>query len=286
MAVEARIPIVDNHIHLDEIKGYGLEAAKKFKRAGGTAIFLVSKLTKDVGCSGVALENFSRLYEETVNLAGKVEELGIKVFPVLGVHPAELHFMIEEVGREKALEIAKAAVELAGEFIEENRAVALGEIGRPHYTVDEDIKEACHELLLYAFEKARDLDCAVQLHTESIDEKAFWEFSELAERVGLKSNRVVKHFSPPFIEAGEKTGVMPSIIAKRNNILEAIGSGTRFLMESDYIDDRQRPGAVLGPKSVPRVTLALLREGIIDEDAVYKIHKENIEKVYGVEIDF
>ncbi len=282
----ATFPLTDNHIHIDELNGYGLDAVKKFKRAGGNTIFLVNKLTKDMGSSGVTLENFHRLYEKTLALGERIEELGIKVFTVLGVHPAEFHFMLEEIGRVEALQIAKDAVDLACGFIEDNKAVALGELGRPHYEVSKDVIDACHELLFYAFKKAGEIDCAVQLHTESIGESGFYEFSELAEKAGLSSNRVVKHFSPPFIEVASKTGIMPSLISKRVNILEALKEGKRFLMESDYIDDRRRPGAVVGPKSVPRVTLNLLREGFISEEDVYIIHKENIEEVYGIDIEF
>jgi len=56
-------------------------------------------------------------------------------------------------------------------------------------------------------------------------------------------------------------------------------------METDYIDDLRRPGAVLGIKTVPRRTRKLLEMGIIDEEGVYKIHKENIEKLYNIELE-
>ncbi|RLF97902.1 metal-dependent hydrolase, partial [Thermococci archaeon] len=38
--------ITDNHMHLDP-KGLGIEAAKKFLRAGGTHLFIVYKYAKD-----------------------------------------------------------------------------------------------------------------------------------------------------------------------------------------------------------------------------------------------
>jgi len=42
-------------------------------------------------------------------------------------------------------------------------------------------------------------------------------------------------------------------------------------METDYLDDKTRPGAVLGPKTVPRRTLELLKQGLIDEEDAYLI---------------
>ena len=55
------------------------------------------------------------------------------------------------------------------------------------------------------------------------------------------------------------------------------------MMETDYLDDPNRPGAVLGIKTVPKRTKKLLTEGIITEEDVYTIHQENPKKVYGVE---
>jgi TatD-related deoxyribonuclease len=42
----------------------------------------------------------------------------------------------------------------------------------------------------------------------------------------------------------------------------------------------------LGIKTVPRVTRRLIEKGVLDEEGVYKIHKENIEKIYDIEIEF
>jgi len=213
-----------------------------------------------------------------------VEGVGLKVFPVLGVHPAELHRMHSQVGRARALEVARNAIDRVVELIESGEASAIGEVGRPHYRVEEGVIELCNSLTFYAMERARDTGCAVQLHTESADGDTFQDFARLAREAGLEPGRVVKHFSPPMLGEGERTGIMPSLIAKRENITGALKQGNRFMMETDFLDDNRRPGAVVGPKSVPRVTLKLLREGILEEEDVYTIHQDNVEEVYGVEI--
>ncbi|WP_456475310.1 TatD family hydrolase [Candidatus Pyrohabitans sp.] len=275
-------PITDDHMHLDPRNGEGLEAVKKFAREGGKNIFLVTKLTKDIGLSGVSVENFARLFEETIKLAEQVGELGVRAFPVLGVHPAEFHFMAEHRSLEEAKGIAEKALELAAQHVCDGRAFAIGEVGRPHYPVAGEIREACEALMLHSFELARDADCAVQLHTESIDEAGFTAIAELADRAGLRRERVVKHFSPPLINRGEELGIMPSLIATRKNISAALEQGTRFLMESDYIDDSSRPGAVVSPRSVPRVTKQLYAEGRLTEEEVWRIHFDNVERTYSV----
>ena len=45
------IPITDDHIHIDPANGRGIEAAKDFRRSGGTHIFLVSKPSWSFGSS-------------------------------------------------------------------------------------------------------------------------------------------------------------------------------------------------------------------------------------------
>jgi TatD-related deoxyribonuclease len=104
----------------------------------------------------------------------------------------------------------------------------------------------------------------------------------MGKKAGLKADKIVKHFSPPLIFEDENYGLMPSVIASEKNILKAIKKGTRFMLETDYIDDLKRPGAVLGPKTIPTKMLSFLEKGIISEDQIYKIHKENPEKTYDI----
>ncbi len=54
-------------------------------------------------------------------------------------------------------------------------------------------------------------------------------------------------------------------------------------METDYIDDPDRPGAVLGPKTVPRRVRWLLEEG--HEAAVRTAHVETPREVYGIDTE-
>jgi TatD-related deoxyribonuclease len=55
-------------------------------------------------------------------------------------------------------------------------------------------------------------------------------------------------------------------------------------MESDYMDENSRPGAVIGPKSVPRATFRLLSGMLITTEDAHRIHVETPGRVYGVEI--
>ena len=275
----------DNHMHIDPVNGEGINAVKKFERAGGRFLFLVCKGTASWNLKP-NVEGFEKLFDATINLSREInEKTGVTSFPVIGIHPAEFARMCEGTGTKKALEAARTALNAAGKRIEEGRAIAIGEVGRPHYVVPPDVLDASNELMKYAFEIAKDVGCAVQLHTESAGEAQIREFGALAESIGLNKKRVINHYSPPLINVAEEAGIFPSLIATGENIKTAAKEGTRFLMESDYIDDLSRPGAVVGPKSVPRVSLKLLSEGILTEDDLARIHRDNVEEAYGISLD-
>jgi TatD-related deoxyribonuclease len=204
------------------------------------------------------------------------------VFVVLGVHPAELTKYYGRVGLARAVEIMKGGLEVAREYVENGLAIGL-KSGRPHYEVEPKLWDASNDIMRYGFELAKDAGCAVQLHTESATEEGLAEIAGIARNAGLAPEKVVKHFSPPMVKVCEKTGIFPSVLAGEDAIQKALGEGARFMMETDYIDDLKRPGSVLGPKTVPKRTKQLIPEW--GEDVFWKIHKENPEMVYGIEID-
>jgi TatD-related deoxyribonuclease len=273
----------DNHMHIDPMKGMGLEAAREFESAGGRNIFLVNKCVRDIGIQLKGKRSFEKLYEHTIDLSREVTTVtNLRCFAIIGVHPAEFASMCGSFGVDKALAIGKDAIDIAVGKIEEGEAIALGEVGMPHYPVDDIILETCKSLLVYTFEAASDVDCAVQLHTGRLDMEALKEYGDMARDAGMGENRLVKHFSPPLVKKSLEAGLYPSIIAREENIRRALREGDRFLMESDYIDDLKRPGAVVSPRNVPRVTTRLYELGVLDEDDIRKIHIDNVEEVYGV----
>jgi TatD-related deoxyribonuclease len=100
----------------------------------------------------------------------------------------------------------------------------------------------------------------------------------MAQRANVPKERVVKHYGSP------DTPLHPSLIAKHEAIPRFAREMRCFTMESDYMDENSRPGAVTGPKSVPRYTNLLLKKGLISPDDCFRIHAETIERVYGVVI--
>lgn len=277
----AKIPVTDNHMHID-LRARGLEAVKDFKNSGGTHIILVTKPSWSLGIIVKKPEDYLKVFDETIEIASKIRELGVGAFPVLGVHPAEISKLTEYMELQKATEIMKTGLELASGYVEKGLAVGI-KSGRPHYPVSSEVWAASNEIMEYAFSLGKEQDCAVQLHTESVGEPELQDITERARKTGIKMYKVVKHYSPPMVKTCEELGLFPGVISVKGAIEHALEEGTRFMMETDYIDDPDRPGAVLGPKTIPRRTITLIET--YGEEPFWIIHKENPEKVYEIEIE-
>jgi len=277
------MPITDNHMHID-LKGLGIAAAEQFQRAGGTHIFLVSKTTQSFGINVTSPDDFKSAFEQTIKIADMInEQTEVQAFPVLGIHPAELTRLTKRFELNKAKELICRGFEIAIDFVKEGQAVAI-KTGRPHYEVSDAEWRASNEIMSYGMKLASEAGCAVQLHTESATPESLAEISNMANRAGLAPGRIVKHYSAPMIPEYQNVGIFPSILASEDALDIALSQGNRFMMETDYIDDPDRPGVVLGPKTVPRRTKQFIEKGI-DEDVFWAIHKDHPEKVYGVKID-
>lgn len=269
-----KFPVTDDHIHIDPVNGRGLDAAKDFFRAGGTHIFLVSKPSWSLSVYPSCGADYAAVFDETIRVAGLIEEIGVGVYPVLGIHPAEISRLSERMPLPDAIEVMKAGLDCAAGYIQKGKAAAL-KSGRPHYPVNTDVWAGSNEILIHAMNCAAECGCALQIHAES---GPCTDVAEMAINAGFPIERVVKHYGSP------DTPLHPSLIAKHEAIPQLIREGRAFTMESDFMDENSRPGAVTGPKSVPRYTFKLLRDGLITEDDCFRIHAETIERVYGVKI--
>ncbi|MDX1534009.1 MAG: TatD family hydrolase, partial [Thermoplasmata archaeon] len=163
----------------------------------------------------------------------------------------------------------------------EGEADAIGEIGRPHWPVDENLWTRSNELMAYGTELAQEAGCPVVLHTETPSPGLFEDLATLADALAYPRGKMVKHYADASVLPEENLGIFPSVIAKGDLVREAASKGSRFLMETDYLDDPRRPGAVLGPNTVPKRTAALLREGLLNREDARRIHEENVIELYG-----
>lgn len=272
----SELPILDHHMHLDPVAGEGAAAADRFAAAGGTHLFVLNKpswaLSDRTG--EAAFRETFRLTEEVAAAASA--RLPGRAWPVLGVHPA-LISRLRGRGFEPAEAAAfmKTGLDIAASFVAEGPAVAL-KSGRPHYEVSDAVWAASNEVLRHALSLGATHDCPVQLHTEG--GSAFPRVTGWACDRGLAPERVVVHYAD-----GPVDDLTPSVISHKDGLQAAVADDQPFLMETDYLDDPDRPGAVLGVRTVPRRVRWLREHG--HDDAVRRAHVETPARVYGVDTE-
>jgi TatD-related deoxyribonuclease len=274
------LPILDNHLHLEPFRGRNVDSVRDFEQHGGTHIIISHLPYEEVPVKLAA--DFRTSFDLTISLKDRVNRItGVKAYATVGPYPAEILELEKLHGLERAKEIMLAGMDIAAEYVKEGRALAIGEVGRPHFPVTTEVWRASNDILMHAMRLSREVGCAIVLHTESATTASMKELAEMADKAGLERSKVVKHYAPPLIRPEENFGLMPSVLAGKNAIKDALRKGTRFLMETDFLDDPRRPGAVLAIATVPKRTNNFLRQGLMTEEQAYKIHHDNPLDTYG-----
>ena len=274
-----KTPVYDNHIHMDPA-GRNVDAIREFEAAGGTGFTLVTLPYRQVPIKKG--EDFGTSYEITFSMADKAKEAtALEINIAVGPYPVLIVPLSERYGLEKAEEFMLEGMETAAKMVVEGRANAIGEIGRPHFDVPNEIWDASNRILLRGMEHAKELDCPVIIHSESGTSETNRSLSEIAKKAGLDPGLVIKHSSPPFVTDEETFGVMPSIPASKSYISEALNKGsTRFMLETDYIDDPERPGVVMAVTTVPNKIRSLLQTGKLGPEDINRICRDIPDSLY------
>jgi TatD-related deoxyribonuclease len=270
-------PVLDDHLHLDPVNGRGADAAAEFAAAGGTHLCVLNKPSWYLAGEVDGRAGFRETFESTIEVAEAADaELPGRAWPVLGVHPALISRLVDRgYDPSEAGDLMQSGLDVATDFVAHGPALAL-KSGRPHYDVPDDVWAVSNDVMRYAFGLGAEVGCAVQLHTEGGED--FTAVGEWAEDRGLPREQVVVHYAEGPIE-----GAIPSVLADEDNLEAAADAGGPFMMETDFLDDPDRPGAVLGPKTVPKRTRWLREQGY--EDALRTAHVDTPGRVYGVDTE-
>ncbi|AGI48534.1 putative metal-dependent hydrolase (urease superfamily) [Thermoplasmatales archaeon BRNA1] len=264
-----RVPAYDDHFHMSP-RGRNVEALKEFEAEGGTGITLVTLPYPEVRIRSGA--DFAESYKITYDLAQlSREQTSVEVNVAVGPYPILLVSLAEEFGLEEAEAMMIRGMDDAAKAIQEGKAVAIGEVGRPHFECPDDIWDASNRVLLHGMQLAKENDVPVIIHCENADDTDL-SLSRLAARAGLDPSLVIKHSSLPLVTEEETHGVMPSIPASKKYIKEALAKGTdRFMLETDYIDDPAKPTSIMACTTVPNKVKWMLASGTCSEESIMRI---------------
>ena len=279
MTLPLDLPVVDHHCHLSP-NGEGVAAARRFRRAGGTHLFLT---TQAYGPGPIeALGTYEQQFETTERLAKTIHaETGVVVYLVVAPYPVDLVAASKTLGVPGALDLHRSALDLAGRWVHEGRAVAVGEVGRPHFPVDPEIRVACDEAFVHALDVARDAGCPAVVHSEDLDDGARAELTRLALSVEFPLHRLVKHYQRTLLAADAGPGAVPSYLARRQLCAATLERPGPWFWETDFLDDSRRPGAVLDIETVPRRALAAAAKTSDSLERLRVPFVTSVESVYG-----
>lgn len=275
------LPILDNHFHIQR-HGLFLDAVHAFHNAGGTHITHIPipgrspKKTKG---------DWRTFFEDHLAVSDLIEkETPVRVIRAVGPYPIEFVETAKEWGIGPAAEAFRNGYEAALELLREGKAHVLGEVGRAHFAVPDEIQRTLNDMLQEGLGLAAEAKVPAILHTEHATPEVFRELSDIANLARFPLDRLVKHYAPPAISPAENHGLLPSIIASKSNVATAIEKGSRFLMETDFIDEPTRPNVVMPPHSVPKRTKALRQQGV-PEETLLRIHRDIPQKLFDVTIE-
>jgi len=279
VTLPADLPVVDHHCHLSPA-GEGVEAARRFYREGGSHLFLTTHNWNHSPLRSV--EDYRTQFESIEKLAQRIEgETPVRTSLVVAPYPVDLVAASDALGLSKAVEIQMQTLDLAGTWVREHRAVALGEVGWPHFPVPEDQGLAARQIFRHALEVAHDVGCPAVVHCEDLMAEGYRALSDQARAAGLSPERVVKHYALTYVPGPERSGITPSFLARKEGVAAALDDDGPWFLETDFLDDPRRPGAVLDLATVPRRAAAIARDHPDRVDRLRIPFVESVRKLYG-----
>jgi TatD-related deoxyribonuclease len=280
VTLPADLPVVDHHCHLSP-GGEGVEAARRFHRKGGSHLFLTTHNWNHSPLRSV--DDYRLQFESMEELGRRIRtETAVATSLVVAPYPVDLLATADAIGVAQAAELQMQALDLAGTWVREHRAIALGEVGWPHFPVPEDRKVAATQIFQHALEVARDVGCPAVIHSEDLTPEGFRALSQQARAAGLSPERVVKHYVRTYLPAPERSGITPSFLAREEMVLTALNDAGPWFLETDFLDDPRRPGAVLDIATVPRRAAVIARDHPDQVERLRIPFVESVRKLYGI----
>ena len=277
------LPVLDAHIHLDP-SGRPKEAVQEFLAAGGSHLLVVHKPYAGIDVS--TLEGYRKSFEATISMTALANKLGAKAWCVLGPYPGELPVLARTIGLEEAVHLQEEAVDLALCLVREGKAIGLGEVGRVHFPVEQEVMDGCVDVLRAALRGCSSLHVPAILHTESpsVNGGLMEHIALLSDEAGMDRKMVVKHYSGWELTDGNVNhGISVSMQCRRENLKRALPLGVHFLLETDYIDDPERRNVVMPPDTVPKRIRWALGTGLLSNGYLEMLMVEVPRRVLGIE---
>jgi len=277
------IPIADAHCHLNPLKGIGIKSlGRKFKDRGGWYLGIVSLSPSHLGLES-SLDGYRKTFSITAEFCRELNQVEVKYRIHLGFHPAEVDKLMNlGFSAKQTLELGLKVIDMACSMIERGIAHGLGEVGIQHYKTSKERLRIAEEIMKYSLMRAKDLKVPIHLHLDQ-NIMTITKVKKLATEIGCHlRNIVIHHVTLELLEKTLELGFSTTIVGKIGNLTAVCERNLVTLVESDYLDDPKRPGAVIVPWSICRSWRKLLSRGICDEEFAYKVNVDEITRLYKI----
>ncbi|MEB3817015.1 MAG: TatD family hydrolase [Desulfurococcales archaeon] len=284
------VPLADAHGHSNPVRGLGAsKIASKFKASGGWFQALVALSPWHYAIDFNGFDSYVEAIDIHLRECKAAEEAGLRVACIAGFHPADVDKLIDRYKMDplKVLELGESVIEYVGKLCREGVLDGIGEVGRQHYKTSPERVLIAEYILEKAVELAADADCVVHMHLENSGLATV----ELTHRVlssiklGEKRRKVLFHHSKPVMvqrawELGYSS-TLPGLLRVLEYSFQQLEPV--YMIESDYIDDPGRPGAVIYPWEIADNIARLRAKGLVDEEYLYRVNVDLVSRIYGVE---
>ncbi len=276
----------DAHVHVNPIRGLGARAiAKKFKDSGGWFMAIVGLSPWSYGLEP-SIEGYAKTFELILRECSNAREEGIRVACFIGLHPGDLDKLVYKysIKLEKLMEFVSKVFNIIEDYCKRGLIDGIGEVGRPHYRIDPVFVVASELVMEKAMMLAKDYDLLLHLHLEQGNGITVESIKQFIKLTGIPGRLVIFHHSRPglleYVVKNKFTATVPGIEAILRVVFKRIEPV--YLLESDFIDDPNRPGVVVYPWQMINNQLQILREGLVNAEYLAKLNIDNIAKVYRV----
>lgn len=277
---------IDAHSHASTLGlGYD-EVVKRFKSSGGRLIALVQLNPGGYGLHD-DLEGVIRSLDLHVRSCGRVKrELG-GVLCFGGLHPATVDRLVRNARDASRMygELEEKYMKKLELLLREGILDGLGEFGRPHYPAPPESWAVNELLLAKSLTIAKDVGVRIHIHSENAGFVTFKSVRFLVDSIGLRHESVLMHHVPPsHASLYASDGFYVSVVG-RSQVVRGLGNEcSNVVIESDYLDDPRRPGAVVYPWDLRREVLRAVEEGALTSSCAEGILQTNPAVFYGMPV--
>ena len=279
--------IADAHCHTNPVKGIGARiVAERFKKSGGWFIAIVSLPPWSYGFKGGTLDDYKKMIEILLQECKNAREVGLEISCIGGFHPAIIDKLADQgMELEKIRELGLKVINYVATLCRQGILDGIGEVGRQHYKTMPERVVLAEELLEYALEVARDYDCILHLHLENAGTYTIGNIHRTMQRLRIHdyTKIVFHHVTTRMLSHAVNNNIVSTVPGLEGVLLKVAELRIRpwFMIESDYLDDPKRPGAVVYPWQLSAIQRKLLDKGVFNEEYLFKVNVDMVERVYN-----